>query len=318
MKINDLYESDNEETVTSAASRIQKSPYYSKVLKPQLEKLKKYDPNILTHDYDDEYFHRYMFENLIAIYHGTKRVDQAITEITQKERDLPLDTSDLVHDTVNKMANKKLGMNVRNGMFGTLNAQAASAYGKVTMLIPLGDYKIFYCPDIKDFTDQLQVAGHNDFGAGMIYNLVDIVAREAYEQRLLYKLGLVSESIDVDFFMTMFESIPEHITYKSFDDIFNVMLEAVTKNIKDAARVYNLNIDNAAEKKIVDWAKDAIQDTINEKVNRLQQYVNNMVVTQTIDDISDEELILWFDKAYLLLTSRRETIDVIKKLLEEL
>lgn len=319
MKINDLYESDNEETVDYWVSKIKKSPFYHNVLNPQLKKLKEFDPEILNHDFTDEHFHNYVIENLQTLYHGTRRVDETVTEITLREREAPLDTSLLVHNTVNKMAKEKFGINIRNGMFASQDALVTKSYGATTMLIPLGDYRIFYTPGVTDFTDKYRVAAHNDFGADMIFNIIDQVSHEANEQKLLRKLSLSYGSVDDnEFVMRLFENVPEYKYYDSFDDIFKTIVGVASENIRGTAKLYDIDINDEQVKKISRWVEETVKVEIDQLIDNLKQYVDSIVETKNLDDIyKDEEIIVWFDKALIVLTSSSDGIGIIKQLLKD-
>lgn len=63
----------------------------------------------------------------------------------------PSDTPLHIHDHANKMFTQHFGVPFRNGIFVTGNARMAKAYGGVAQIIPIGDFKYCWSPQIHDF-----------------------------------------------------------------------------------------------------------------------------------------------------------------------
>jgi hypothetical protein len=63
----------------------------------------------------------------------------------------PKDTPESFHNTVNKMFVKKFGIPFRNGVFATGATRNAKYYGHVTQIIPVGDFRFCWSPQVQDF-----------------------------------------------------------------------------------------------------------------------------------------------------------------------
>ncbi|ASV44414.1 hypothetical protein PBI_SCTP2_399 [Salicola phage SCTP-2] len=68
-----------------------------------------------------------------------------------KFRSKPTDSSILIHDIVNELSEEQLGLEIRNLMFGTTDATVADGYGTVRNVFPIGNYELYYHPDVGDF-----------------------------------------------------------------------------------------------------------------------------------------------------------------------
>ena len=71
----------------------------------------------------------------------------------------PKDTPETVHHTVNEMFINKFGVPFRNGVFATGATRNAKYYGGVTQIIPIGDFKFCWSPQVQDFFSVIEENG---------------------------------------------------------------------------------------------------------------------------------------------------------------
>ena len=63
----------------------------------------------------------------------------------------PKDSPQVIHDLANKLFVKKFGVPFRNGVFVTGATRNAKYYGNVVQVIPIGDFKFCWSPQVQDF-----------------------------------------------------------------------------------------------------------------------------------------------------------------------
>jgi hypothetical protein len=89
------------------------------------------------------------------LYRGIRTNDSDPIFVTKTPRDdrRPKDTSEYIHDYMNKLYKKKFGWEVRNGISVSNSFAQADAYGNVHVFFPVDGFKYVWHPDIYDFTN---------------------------------------------------------------------------------------------------------------------------------------------------------------------
>lgn len=100
------------------------------------------------------YFDR--FPN-IRFYHGTRNATDEIQEVPFKLRTKPKDTNRFLHDAINELSTDQFGIPIRNLLFAYIDKRLGSIYGNVFVIIPKGDFKVYFHPDINDMTIDLDM-----------------------------------------------------------------------------------------------------------------------------------------------------------------
>lgn len=98
----------------------------------------------------------------MILYHGsTKRLDSG-TKLNFRFRDKSKDTALIINAVVNDHLVQEYGLPIRNLLYTTQDASVASGYGELCIVIPAGNYNLYYSDGVGDFTDHFGVSG-NDF-----------------------------------------------------------------------------------------------------------------------------------------------------------
>jgi hypothetical protein len=100
------------------------------------------------------YFKRFKKERLI-LYSGRKKTEDWYKgQIRQDRR--PLDIPEEIHDLTNKYFKKKFGAPLRSEcIFAYGLVHYTSSYGKPYIILPIGDFNIYWHPTIIDFYGEL-------------------------------------------------------------------------------------------------------------------------------------------------------------------
>lgn len=313
MKINDILIKEDNSGLDAIVDKIKSSYYFKNTMYPEMARLVN---NVLDEDPRDMNDSTLMFllQSSDLLYHGSPRISDGVSEIKFKERAKPKDSSILAHNYVNALAEEKFGRKVRNGMFGTVEYTRVETYGNGFLIIPLGKYSVYYVPGIMDFTGDLNASYHNAFGASFIADVSELMI-SMYTKKSGEILDVFKTS-DTESIMDSIEDgiydIREHSmeNIHTFDELYNTIDNICRQIVKE------LNIDDDERKGIYKHLKVIYQQAIENKKNGLKEYVDNMRETTNLNSISDDELMIWFDKAIVIPSSSDDGKHIIKLLFE--
>jgi len=139
MKIKHLFEEENE-SLDSLYDQIINSEFFEINLKDWFESL----------DLSDiESSWEIVKNDIPMLYHGGKLKSGEVNNIVYRQK--PMDTPNVIHNTINDISNDKLGAQIRSMVFATLSPSQASEYGEVFRVFPLSsDYELYYSTLVDD------------------------------------------------------------------------------------------------------------------------------------------------------------------------
>lgn len=121
-------------------------------------------------------------EDLIGnpLYHGSKKLttDNTFKIIPLNRRKGPKDSAVFIHNSVNEKAVEVLGLPVRNLTFATTSLVTTQEYGEPYVMIPIGDYDLYYSTIVED----------------LYSNSEDIMNEDSRQQFMTNKLRKILES----------------------------------------------------------------------------------------------------------------------------
>lgn len=185
------------------------------------------------------------------------------TKIAFKESRPPKDTWKPFHETVNRLAEEKVGYAVRNGMLATNDLEQTGIYGSnVYHVVPTNGFKVYYNPNVRDMT------AHYDVFLGKI--------RDDIWNIFYYATGSGAK------FNPLKDRI--HTFVMDYDGDILGSIDEIEQRINVALQLLGQEALNLLETK-----KEEIMEQVREYFNSLNdtaiQYVNGI---KSIDDISSE------------------------------
>lgn len=144
MKITDLFESAD----VTDFERVIKSPYFQDHVAPYITETKSFDQ--IVGDLKHSAF----------LYHGSQN-SYPDGVVKFQYRGAPKDTVFYSHNMVNRLSEEKFGEPVRQLLFAMNNPLHIRKYAgenEHRVLFPLGQYRLFYNPKVKDFTIEMTSA----------------------------------------------------------------------------------------------------------------------------------------------------------------
>ena len=91
------------------------------------------------------------------LYRGSRRRVNDISKVKSRLKNrTPSDTSEEIHNHMNKLFENEFGWPARNGIFTTGDFKVTRFYGNGYIFFPVGKYKYVWSPDVQDFFTQLE------------------------------------------------------------------------------------------------------------------------------------------------------------------
>lgn len=224
--------------------------------------------------------------NELRLFRGIRNTSfDDITLVPFRFREKPLDTNRILHDKINELSENQFDVPIRNLIFSYTDAENASIYGVVYMIVPAGnDYKLFNEPDINDMTAQL--------GAGE--NFMDQILEMTIDN--FHTVGII-EDIQNGHVRKIVENIMENLGFHT-TDIKEEFYKFFTDNMKKFIDVHakENDLDEQELKEIVDYIKnnnviyklsDMFGKLLDENIERMaEDYVNNIEEIDEDDDVN--------------------------------
>lgn len=219
----------------------------------------------------------------LRLFRGIRNTYEDITFVPFRFRESPLDTDKLLHDKINELSIESFDVPVRNLIFSYTDADNASSYGDVYMIVPIGnDYKLFNEPSINDMTAHL--------GAGE--NFFDQIIESTIDN--FYTIGII-EDIQNGHVQEIVENIMENIGFHTSnikDEFHKFFTENMQKFIDIHSKDYELDekelikiVDFIKDNDLIDKLSETFENLFDENIEHMaDDYVNNI---EEIDEDSD-------------------------------
>lgn len=143
MKISQLLEDTREEVF----EKLLKSKYYQLNIRPTIRLHKDKTPELAWNS---------VYHGNSILYHGTS--GDGLQQYTFRYRTGSRDTNLYTHSLVNRLTQEKFGEPIRNLMFTSTSEIIANSYGTAMVMLPSGDYKLYFNKNVKDFTVHFKAA----------------------------------------------------------------------------------------------------------------------------------------------------------------
>jgi len=267
MLIKHLLEDDNQENYRKIIERIAESKYFNEMYGMQLKTIKPEDleNGNLVNEFPNMYRGSYNYSTpylVITPYSGNR---------------IPLNTNVEIHKYVNMLSTEKFGVPIRNLIFADKKITTAAEYGNPYVLFPLGDYRLFYSENVKDFTE------HYNTDINMILFIIDEVLLEfenTYDEMVMKSLTDTFENYELDY-----------KNQKTFDKSLKKLARKMASeyyNDPDGISNYKQSVVKILERRFYEYGKKIFKQFNN--------YVNSIEVTQSIHDIDIEEIMIQADE----------------------
>lgn len=273
MLIKHLLEDDNQGNYRQIIERVANSKYFNEMYGMQLKTL---EPEDLENDN--------LVNEFANIFRGSHKYTTPYLVITPySENRIPTDTNIEIHKYVNMLSSEKFGVPIRNLIFADKNIKTASEYGNPYVLFPLGDYRLFYSENVKDFT------AHYNTDSDMIFFIVNEVLlqfQDTYDEMIMESLTDTFERYEFDF-----------KNLKTFDKSLKKLARKMASeyyNDPEGISNYKQSDVKILEKRFYEYGKKIFKQFNN--------YVNSIEVTQSIHDIDIEEIMIQADEIAAVYT----------------
>jgi len=267
MLIKHLLEDDNQGNYRQIIERVANSKYFNEMYSMQLKTL---EPEDLENDN--------LVNEFANIFRGSHKYTTPYLVITPySENRIPTDTNIEIHKYVNMLSSEKFGVPIRNLIFADKNIKTASEYGNPYVLFPLGDYRLFYSENVKDFT------AHYNTDSDMIFFIVNEVLlqfQDTYDEMIMESLTDTFERYEFDF-----------KNLKTFDKSLKKLARKMASeyyNDPEGISNYKQSDVKILEKRFYEYGKKIFKQFNN--------YVNSIEVTQSMHDINNEEIMIQADE----------------------
>lgn len=267
--------------------------------------------------------------------HGTTTKIDSYELITNKKDRDPANTALYVHNFINKLAKEKFGINVRSEtVFAypkriekqVLDNPAFTNTYSLYVLVPKGDYKMFYNKAIYDMTVDYRLfpitivdntlATFEDFCGTKVSNALkniinhqtDITIKDYDEakERIWENFKLDFKTLLIGFRLPM-----KIKSLSSFDDFNEVVMNIFHKVIKDQniqkfefpidGKVYQIDYTQELFKAVQEAFQKAVIDVMGDLKNKLEGYVHGLRETDSIDtDWPKSEYMVYCDEFWLI------------------
>lgn len=210
------------------------------------------------------------------LYHGNRNNFitghfQKLTKFREKSKDTP----NFINYLINQHLIEDFGVPVRNLMYLTENPNIAEGYGYVYIVIPKGNYRMFYASGVDDFTVYI---GYQDIMERIVRNVFDIYEYSDKEQYIIKKAIEINHS--------------EY--FRSFEKASN------EKEMNDAIKY----IEYISEEKdlVYRFHENILEESHNYVENLYNDFYNVEEIKSSDDMPSDgEEIMAYFPNGFYLI-----------------
>ena len=248
------------------------------------------------------------FENSHVLYHGSKSLkDQDYRVLPLLKRTGPRDSSTIVHNAINDASEKRFGVPVRNLMFASNNSMATREYGSTYVVIPVGQYRLFYSKIVEDLYSEnngyLNDEAYNKFIRAKVSKFLTSAQYTSTVMELSSLIGEDSTGPSTFFSAELMPFIPKilekcpHTTIderyeKDYDVIYDLVYDVfLNRLIKFHSDVEDIPHDTMKSvnallsdltKTFINHMKDVSKEWLDVSVN---EYLDTIQTTVKVSDI---------------------------------
>lgn len=210
-------------------------------------------------------------DDIAWLFHASSKLDKKGGVLNLKLREVPRDTNPLFHHIVNSVAEKELGVPVRNLMFSYTKKHKIVDYGfNDYVLFPLDDdYHLYYADMIDDMTTHYNVSV---FSEKRLEKIFDQFVKK-------YDLKNISIQGNINDHTIRFNNISNE------DELYEFSKSIIRSESGDYS-----------EEELVKLFTSFVKQNL---VDKAEHYIGRMVDTKTISKRDEEYLILSKNIAYL-------------------
>lgn len=194
----------------------------------------------------------------IYLYQGSDYL-KSMNYNSYKKREKPADTPLIYHKITNQLAQKKLGVDLRNLQFATTFYITASRYGQTFAIFPIGQYVLYYSDKHSDFYHSVASRGKVNTVLFNDSSYFDDNIESEFRYYLENKLG---------------SKIKEYIDYRNEVDDFetstNVFIEHIMTLFEDEVGLFNLY---------------GVKEVIHKEFKMLHDFVNDVLFYNTDNNV---------------------------------
>lgn len=221
------------------------------------------------------------------------------------------DTSSLVHNHLNHVSRKELGIAVRSetlftycSTHGNQGVVEEAEYGDRYVVIPKGDYVLYHNPGVHDFTDKFQP----HFAPDKFSFVVSMIRRVPQKTGEVVKeiTNLMSNVVDDEdgFQKHKINSFASDLTYMIDHDFTHLFKSEELHTLREEMGPivewlvdtvifdHGYDVDNDKRKKIVDLVKTLAKDTVIAELEKFETYVKGIESTNVVKPFSNDEYML--------------------------
>lgn len=157
----------------------------------------------------------------LQLFHGSPKNFPSGTKLDFRFRSTPKDTPTVVNALVNDALLKEYGLPIRNLLYTTQEYEIADGYGRIYVVIPTGNYRMFCVPDVQDFTAHFDMRTFQDRTADRV---IDNLAEDYDDETMSRIKDILSDNWR--FFLVVEQA-------KSVEELRSIPRNYSVKNPKD-------------------------------------------------------------------------------------
>lgn len=276
--------------------------------------------------FSQPFFKNNGYEKLLK--HYTKNLESNISLWKNRKRAYPKDSYSVFHDYINKLSKEKFGIEIRSDTLFTLSVNLEPLitfpdnFNDVILVVPKGEYKLFYNPLVDDMTmfyklERSDLDGTIDSQIGdyllkrdtILFNYIENYIDKMYDYEIdTSMLDDITEEIVYGIYKQYFDDEYQNVTERGFVKTFEDLKEYSEKFIDEI--LYNEIFDKpnfkvyykSEEILIPSLPKEAIEkikhdlmerivSVLNKYKNKLDKYFIQIKETEKIPDIRVEYML---------------------------
>lgn len=218
------------------------------------------------------------------LYHGMRHELDEPTIIPFRFRKKPVDTPEIIHNSINKVSEETFGVPIRNLKFLYPSSIQTRAYGKPYMVIPKGHFKLYTNPTVYDMTVDYDL---DDIRSDMYYDAFEILFDRIKESVQEFLLELYDEEDESELQMIV-------LTIDKLEPIGrNYTNDIVRYSSNNPATSFREYIRTSAYKLLDDDVADYIDSILDQMINSVlnmwfkrfaTEYVNGVIEVKSDSD----------------------------------
>ena len=241
---------------------------------------------------------------------------------TLRTRSKPRDSSPLVHEYLAHLSKQKFGFVVRAETLFTYASShsndelvSGAEYGDATVIVPIGEYKLYHSPGVVDFTNNYKTAFYGDklsflmskirtspeLNMNTLTEIEHLVRPEIEAQKngddvdldrnIKFYIMDMTTTISVDF-SSVFKSEKLSTLEEEIPDIAKFIVDRTTSN-------HGYTLSNDTFNQVVKVIERIINASVKKQLSEYQDYINRMTVTLKVTSFNNDEYMLRCKEFYM-------------------